>query len=147
MYIKRERYLAKIRPFYDVDLIKVLTGVRRCGKSILLEQIKEEFISNGFDKNHIICINFEDLNFEKIRTADKLNRYIQNHIKDEEKYLIFLDEIQHVSNFERALASFRATINCDIFITGSNSKLLSGKMATLLVGRCIEFKIIPFSFA
>ena len=147
MYIKRERYLAKIRPFYDVDLIKVLTGVRRCGKSILLEQIKEEFISNGFDKNHIICINFEDLNFEKIRTADKLNRYIQNHIKDEEKYLIFLDEIQHVSNFERALASFRATINCDIFITGSNSKLLSGKMATLLVGRCIEFKIMPFSFA
>ena len=147
MYIKRERYLAKIRPFYGVDLIKVLTGVRRCGKSILLEQIEEEFIVNDFDKDHIIRVNFEDLSFEKIRTADKLNKYIQKQIKDEEKYLIFLDEIQHVSGFEKVLASFRATLNCDIFITGSNSKLLSGKMATLLVGRCVEFKIMPFSFA
>lgn len=147
MYIKRERYLAKLRPFYGVDLIKVLTGVRRCGKSILLEQIEEEFIVNGFDKEHIIRVNFEDLSFEKIRTADKLNKYIQKQIKDEKKYLIFLDEIQHVSGFEKVLASFRATLNCDMFITGSNSKLLSGKMATLLVGRCVEFKIMPFSFA
>lgn len=147
VYIKRERYLAKIRPFYGVDLIKVLTGVRRCGKSILLEQIEEEFVANGFSKDHIIRINFEDLAYEKIRTADKLNKYVQKHIKDSEKYLIFLDEIQHVSNFEKVLASFRATLNCDIFITGSNSKLLSGKMATLLVGRCVEFKIMPFSFA
>lgn len=147
MYIKRERYLAKIRPFYGVDLIKVLTGVRRCGKSILLEQIEEEFLVNDFDKEHIIRVNFEDLSFEKIRTADKLNKYIQKQIKDEKKYLIFLDEIQHVLGFEKVLASFRATLNCDIFITGSNSKLLSGKMATLLVGRCVEFKIMPFSFA
>lgn len=147
MYIKRERYLAKIRPFYGVDLIKVLTGVRRCGKSILLEQIEEEFLTNGFDKDHIIQVNFEDLSFEKIRTAEKLNNYIKKQIIDEEKYLIFLDEIQHVPSFEKVLASFRATINCDIFITGSNSKLLSGKMATLLVGRCVEFKIMPFSFA
>lgn len=147
MYIKRERYLAKIRPFYGVDLIKVLTGVRRCGKSILLEQIQEELITNGFSKDHIIQINFEDLAYEKIRTADKLNKYVQKRVKDAEKYLIFLDEIQHVSNFEKVLASFRATLNCDIFITGSNSKLLSGKMATLLVGRCVEFKIMPFSFS
>ena len=76
MYIKRERYLSKIRPFYDVDLIKVLTGVRRCGKSILLEQIEEEYIENGFDKTHIIKINFEDLQFEKVRTAEKLNAYV-----------------------------------------------------------------------
>ena len=147
MYIKRERYLSKIRPFYDVDLIKVLTGVRRCGKSILLEQIKEEFIENGFDRAHIITINFEDLQFEKIRTAEKLNSYVNEQIKDHDKYLIFLDEIQHVRSFEKVLASFRATLNCSIFITGSNSKLLSGKMATLLVGRCVEFRIMPFSFA
>ncbi|MBU5430230.1 ATP-binding protein [Kineothrix sp. MSJ-39] len=147
MYIKRERYLQKIRPYYDVDLIKVLTGVRRCGKSILLEQIEEEFVSNGFDKTHIIRINFEDLQFEKIRTSEKLNNYIIKQIKDKDKYLIFLDEIQHVRSFEKVLASLRATINCDIFITGSNSKLLSGKMATLLVGRCVEFRIMPFSFA
>lgn len=147
LYIKRERYLRKIRPFYGVDLIKVLTGVRRCGKSILLEQIEEELIVNGFDSTHIIRINFEDLEYEKIRTAEKLNNYVKKQIKDKEKYLIFLDEIQHVRSFEKVLASFRATINCDIFITGSNSKLLSGKMATLLVGRCVEFRIMPFSFA
>ena len=147
MYIKRERYLQKIRPYYDVDLIKVLTGVRRCGKSILLEQIEEEFVTKGFDKTHIIRINFEDLQFEKIRTAEKLNNYITKQIKDKDKYLIFLDEIQHVRSFEKVLASLRVTINCDIFITGSNSKLLSGKMATLLVGRCVEFRIMPFSFA
>ncbi len=147
MYIKRERYLQKIRPYYNVDLIKVLTGVRRCGKSILLEQIEEEFVSNGFDKTHIIRINFEDLQFEKIRTSEKLNNYIIKQIKDKDKYLIFLDEIQHVRSFEKVLASLRATINCDIFITGSNSKLLSGKMATLLVGRCVEFRIMPFSYA
>lgn len=135
MYIKRERYLQKIRPYYGVDLIKVLTGVRRCGKSILLEQIEEEFLVKGFDETHIIRINFEDLQFEKIRTAEKLNSYVTKKIKDKDKYLIFLDEIQHVRSFEKALASFRATINCDVFITGSNSKLLSGKMATLLVGR------------
>jgi hypothetical protein len=147
MYIKRERYLSKIRPFYDVDLIKVLTGVRRCGKSILLEQIKEEFIEKGFDKEHIISINFEDLQFEKIRSTDKLNAYVTGLIKDEDKYLIFLDEIQHVRSFEKVLTSFRATLNCSIFVTGSNSKLLSGRMATLLVGRCVEFRIMPFSFA
>lgn len=104
-------------------------------------------IENGFDKTHIITINFEDLQFEKIRTAEKLNSYVNGQIKDNDIYLIFLDEIRHVRNFEKVLASFRATLNCSIFITGSNSKLLSGKMATLLVGRCVEFRILPFSFA
>jgi len=96
MYIKRERYLEKIRPFYDADLIKVLTGVRRCGKSVLLEQIEEELRTEGYDDDHIIKINFEDLQFEKIRNAQRLNKYITGRMKDERKYLIFLDEIQHV---------------------------------------------------
>jgi predicted AAA+ superfamily ATPase len=147
MIIKRERYLRKIRSFYGIDLIKVLTGVRRCGKSVLLGQIEEEFVADGFDEAHIIRINFENFEFDKIRNADKLNNYVKKQIVDDNKYLFFLDEIQHVQGFEKALASFRSTINCDIFITGSNSKLLSGKMATLLVGRCVEFKIMPFSFA
>lgn len=147
MFIKRERYLAKIRPFYDVDLIKVLTGVRRCGKSVLLSQIEEELRSIGYDEEHIIKVNFEDLLFEKIRNADRLNKYVIDHIKDDGRYLIFLDEIQHVRSFEKVLSSLRATVNCSIFITGSNSKMLSGKMATLLVGRCIEFRIMPFSFS
>lgn len=146
MFIKRERYLAKIRPFYDVDLIKVLTGVRRCGKSVLLGQIEEELRSSGYDEEHIIKVNFEDLQFEKIRNAERLNKYVIDHIKDDGRYLIFLDEIQHVRNFEKVLSSLRATVNCSIFVTGSNSKMLSGKMATLLVGRCIEFRIMPFSF-
>ena len=147
MYIKRERYLAKIRPFYDANLIKVLTGVRRCGKSVLLSQIEEELRDRGYDDDHIIMINFEDLQYEKIRNAERLNRHIISRIKDDGKYLIFLDEIQHVRSFEKVLSSLRATVKCSIFITGSNSKLLSGKMATLLVGRCIEFRIMPFSFA
>ena len=147
MRIKRERYLKKIRPFYDTDLIKVLTGVRRCGKSVLLEQIEEEFKERGFDEEHIIKVNFENIKFEKIRNADRLNKYVLDKIIDDEKYIIFLDEIQHVRSFEMVLSSLRVTVNCSIFITGSNSKLLSGKMATLLVGRCIEFRIMPFSFA
>lgn len=146
MYIKREKYLQKIRPFYNVDLIKVLTGVRRCGKSILLKQIEQEFLEKGIDQEHIIEVNFEDIQYEKVRTCEKLNKYINAKIKDNSKYYIFLDEIQHVRNFEKILASFRATLNCSIFITGSNSKLLSGKMATLLVGRCVQFRIMPFSF-
>jgi predicted AAA+ superfamily ATPase len=147
MYIKRERYLSKIRPFYDSDLIKVLTGVRRCGKSVLLGQIEEELKNSGHDDAHIIKINFEDLQFEKIRNAERLNKFIISHITDDKEYLIFLDEIQHVKSFEKALSSLKATQKCSIFITGSNSKLLSGKMATLLVGRCIEFRIMPFSFS
>lgn len=146
MFIKRERYLDKIRPFYEVDLIKVLTGVRRCGKSILLSQIKEEFMENGITEDHIIEVNFENVEFEKIRTCEKLNKYVLSKMHDEGRYYIFLDEIQHVRSFEKVLASFRAALNCSIFVTGSNSKLLSGKMATLLVGRCVEFRIMPFSF-
>ena len=146
MEIKRELYLNKIRPYYEVDLIKVLTGVRRSGKSILLSQIRNEFIENGTDSNHIIEINFEDLSFENIKTYKKLNSYILKKIRDDKKYYIFLDEIQHVNGFEKVLSSLRATQKCSIFITGSNSKLLSGKMASLLVGRCIEFRILPFSF-
>ncbi len=146
MYITRERYLAKIRPFYEVDLIKVLTGVRRCGKSVLLTQIRDELIDKGIDEAHIIEVNFEDIRFEKIRTVAKLDAFIRKRIQDNEKYYIFLDEVQHVRSFEKVLTSFRATLNCSLFVTGSNSKMLSGKMASLLVGRCIEFRVMPFSF-
>lgn len=146
MEIKRENYLKEIRPHYEIDLIKVLTGVRRCGKSVLLSQIKKEIIEKGIKEDHIIEINFEDLKFEKYKTYKSLNSYLLSKIKDQDKYYIFLDEIQHVSSFEKVLASLRATQNCSIFVTGSNSKLLSGKLASLLVGRCIEFKIQPFSF-
>ncbi len=145
--IKREDCLKKIRPYYEIgDLIKVISGVRRCGKSTLLGQIKEEIKEKGVRDDHIIEINFEDYGYETIRTADKMYKYIKLRILDKNKYYIFIDEIQHVRGFEKVINSFRATTNCSIFVTGSNSKLLSGKIGTLLVGRCIEFKISPFSF-
>ncbi len=147
MKLKRENYLRLIRPYYDVDLIKVLTGVRRAGKSILLETIRNELIENGVRRDHIISLNLEDMDFEFIQNASELNREIKSRIHDDKKYYIFLDEIQHVEGFERALSSFRASLNTSLFVTGSNSTLLSGELATLLTGRTAEFEIFPFSFS
>lgn len=144
--IKRELYLSQIRKYYEIDLIKVLTGVRRSGKSIILKQIIDEIKSTA-DNEHIIYINFEDFEFEEIDSAKKLHEYIKPKITDSQKYYLFFDEIQHVKDFEKILASFRATLNCSIFVTGSNSKLLSGELASLLVGRTVEFKIMPFSYS
>ena len=147
MLIKRTQYLEKIRRFYESNLIKVLTGIRRCGKSVLLSQIKDELVLwYGISKDHIISINFEDVKFSKIKGYVKLNDYILRQITDDDKYYIFLDEIQHVNQFEKTLASLKATQNVSIFVTGSNSKLLSGRLASLLVGRCKEFKIMPFTY-
>lgn len=147
MFIKRTKYLDLIRRFYDSSLIKVLTGIRRCGKSVLLSQIKEEIKETyNIDEGHIISINFEDVSFTNLRNYIKLNNFIIKKIKDKNKYYIFLDEIQNVRNFEKTLASLKATQNVSIFVTGSNSKLLSGRLSSLLVGRCKEFKILPFSY-
>lgn len=145
--IKRELYLEKIRPYYDIDIIKVLTGMRRSGKSIILKQIMDEIISTSkVSKDHIIYINFEDFAYEEIKTSKLFYEFVKSKMIDNEKYYMFFDEIQHVSEFEKVIASFKATCNCSIFITGSNSKLLSGELATLLVGRTVEFKILPFSY-
>ena len=146
MKLKRETYLKQIRPFYEVDLIKIITGIRRSGKSILLETIKDELIKNGISGDHIIFINLEDLDYEYIKTASDLNKEIKSRILDKNKYYIFIDEVQHVDEFEKALASLRATLNLSIFVTGSNSTLLSGELATMLTGRTVEFEVFPFSF-
>lgn len=146
MKLKREIYLQQIRPFYESDIIKVITGVRRAGKSVLLRTIMEELIANGKDDKHIIYLNLEDMDYEYIENASDLNKEIKFRIKDDEKYYLFLDEIQHIIDFEKALASFRATLNVSLFVTGSNSTLLSGELATLLTGRTIEFEVLPFSF-
>ena len=136
-----------IRPYYEADLIKVITGVRRAGKSVILESIRDELFSSGIDANHIVYINLEDMDYEGILYASDLNREIKAHIVDSGRYYLFIDEIQHVDKFEKALASFRATLNASIFVTGSNSQLLSGELATLLTGRTVEFEILPFSFS
>ena len=146
MRLKREVYLEQIRPYYDSDIIKVITGVRRSGKSILLDTIKDELSDRGIAGDHIIYLNLEDLDYDYIENASDLNREIKGRISQEGKYYIFLDEVQHVKEFEKALASFRAALDVSLFVTGSNSTLLSGELATLLTGRTVEFEILPFSF-
>ncbi len=145
MLVNREKYLSKIRPFYDLDIIKVLMGSRRSGKSKILELIINELLEKGINKDNIITTNFEDLSYEDIDDYKKLNSFINERVKEGKNYLFF-DEIHHVKNFEKAINSFRATMNCSIFITGSNSKMLSSEISSLLTGRIIEFTIYPFSF-
>ncbi len=146
MRLKREVYLEQIRPYYDSDIIKVITGVRRAGKSILLDTIKDELSEKGIPGDHIIYLNLEDLDYDYIESASDLNKEIKSRISKDGKYYIFLDEVQHVKEFEKALASFRATLDVSLFVTGSNSTLLSGELSTLLTGRTVEFEILPFSF-
>lgn len=142
----RERYLKLIRPFYDQDLIKVLLGIRRSGKSVILKQIIDELKNNKIDDKHIVYINFEDFDFEDYTNSVKLNNYVKEKIVDDKKYYIFFDEIQNVDKWEKVVNSLRATKNTSIFIAGSNSDLLSSDLATHIVGRYLSFKITPFTF-
>lgn len=144
--IKRENILKRIRPFYENELIKVLIGLRRSGKSVLLHQIMDELLQAGVKKEQIIYMNFEDFQYSSITNAQQLYDHICDKRQNEEKYYLFFDEIQMVSEFERSINSFRATWDVSIFITGSNSKLLSGELATVLSGRYITFRVMPFSF-
>ena len=146
MHLVREDYLKLIRPYYDVDLIKVISGIRRSGKSVLMETIKDEILSGGVKGSHIISINLEDMDYSFITDAKELHAEIRSHITDKGKYYIFLDEIQHIGGFEKLLASLRAKFDCSIFVTGSDSTMLSGELATLLTGRTVEFEVFPFSF-
>lgn len=142
----REQILNRIRPFYDSDLIKVLIGLRRSGKSVILRQIMDELKANGVAESQIIDINFEDFQYSFITDAEQLYQYICEQRKNEKKYYLFFDEIQMVNEFERVINSFRATWDVSIFITGSSAKLLSGELATLLSGRYVSFRVAPFSF-
>ena len=145
--LKREIYLSQIRGFYDSNLIKILVGIRRCGKSVILNQIIDELKDNGIQDSHIIYINFEFIEFEDLQDYKKLNTYIKDRIEDEKVYYILLDEIQNVNNFEKVVNSLRASLNnVSIFITGSNSKLLSDEISTVLSGRYVSFNINPLSY-
>lgn len=142
----RERYLKLIRPFYEQELIKVLIGIRRSGKSVILKQIMDELKENNVDDNHIIYINFEDYDYEEYTEPKKLNNYVKEKIIDDKKYYIFFDEVQNINKWEKVVNSLRATKNTSIFITGSNSDLLSSDLATHIAGRYVSFKITPFTF-
>lgn len=144
--IKRDLYLNQIRPFMQTDLIKIIVGIRRSGKSTLMKQIIEELKENGVDEKRIIYLNFEDYHIREYKNKDRLYDYLETKIMDDGKTYIFLDEVQEVDNFEQVVNSFNATKDVDIYLTGSNSKMLSGEYATLLSGRYKSFKIFPFSF-
>lgn len=145
--IKRETYLQKIRPFINTDLIKVMTGMRRCGKSVMLELIKQELLASGVSRQQIISLNFEDMRYTHLNNAQALHdEVIKLATAIEGKVFLFFDEVQEVEHWERCLNSFRLELNCDIYITGSSAKLLSGELATVLGGRYVEFNIYPFSF-
>lgn len=145
--LKRKYYLDKIRDFYKVNsLIKILCGLRRSGKSVILEQIIEEIRESGIKDDHIIYINFESLDYSNITNALELNDFIKSFVKDKDTYYVFLDEVQKVSDFEKAINSLRITNQFSIFITGSNSKMTFLELSTDLSGRYVSFRVNPLSF-
>ena len=145
--IKREAYMKRIRPFIGNDLIKVLTGLRRSGKSVMLELIREELIGQGVSASQFISLNFEDMSNAHLCTAKALHDEVAKRVSGVGgKAYLFFDEIQEVAGWEKSINSFRMEFDCDIYITGSNAGLLSGELATYLAGRYVEFVIYPFSF-
>ena len=144
---KRELYLNKIRGFYsDAETIKVITGIRRCGKSSLLETIIEELKEKGIEEKNIIEINLDKRPYKNVKTPEQLDKLIASLISDDDFKYIFIDEIQNVIGFEETIESYRSEKNYSIFITGSNSYLLSGELVTKLTGRKIEIEMLPLNF-
>ena len=147
--LKRDEYIKQIVLFIDKDVIKVLTGIRRSGKSVMLKLLMEELKNRGINENQFIYINFENLKYRNLKNYERLYDFILNKVDDKYKsYYIFLDEIQEVEEWEKCVNSLRVDedFNFDIYITGSNAKLLSGEFSTYLAGRYIEFVVYPFSF-
>lgn len=145
-YIERTYYLERIRPFMNKDVIKVLVGQRRVGKSYLLLQIMDELLRQGVRKNNILYINKELHEFDAIRDYRDLLRYVKQSARGKKKTALFIDEIQGISQFEKALRDLRATGGCDIYCTGSNADLLSGELATYLSGRYVEIEVYSLSY-
>lgn len=145
--VKRERYMSRIRPFINGDLVKVLTGMRRSGKSVMLQLIQQEILQAGVESKQILTYNFEKMDYASLRTAEALHQAVLSASEGiSGKIYLFFDEIQEVDGWEKAINSFRATLDCDIYITGSNANLLSGELATYLAGRYVGFIVYPFSF-
>lgn len=144
--IKRERYIERLKSLRDKKIIKVITGVRRCGKSTLMALFQQELMQSGVKKRQIININFEDYDFLELRNAKVLFEYISHHLSKENRNYVFLDEIQHVENYADVVDALFVKDNIDIYITGSNAYLLSSEIATLLSGRYVEIQLLPLSF-
>ncbi len=144
--IERSEYLRKLISFKDKKLIKVISGIRRCGKSTLLELFKEYLFKNGIKKSQIISLNFEDPDNEELTDYKKLYEYIKSKLHKDKQNYIFLDEIQNVKDYQKAIDGLYIKENTDIYITGSNAYFMSGELATLLSGRYVEIKMLPLSF-
>jgi len=144
--INRPNYLQFLTSWKDEDVIKVVSGVRRCGKSTLFQMFKQQLRKEGVKEKQIISINFEDIEFDHLRIPTTLHKFITAQLKENEKYYLFLDEIQNVHEFERVVNSLHLNKNIDIYLTGSNAYFLSGELATLLTGRYVELKMLPLSF-
>ena len=144
--IARDEYLNILKRFKDKELIKVITGIRRCGKSTLLDIFQEYLKESGVEENQIISINLEDLEYNFITDYMALYKYINGKLMDKKKYYIFIDEVQKVDEFQKAVDSLYIKKNVDLYITGSNANLLSSELSTLLSGRYIEVKMLPLSF-
>lgn len=143
---KRENYLKRVRGFYNDNIIKVITGIRRCGKSFFLKSIIEELLENGVDEKDIIYIELDRRGYKNITTPKQLEKLIDSQIKDDNFKYIFIDEVQNVKNYEKLINSYNEERNFSIFLTGSNSYLLSGELMTKLTGRYIEIEIMPLTF-
>lgn len=147
-YLVREKYLSKIRAGRDdTDVIKVITGMRRCGKSVIMELYVDELRQLGVPDEDIIFINFEKFEFQKIKTSEQLNDYLQQRIIPGHKMYILLDEIQDVRDWELSLSALNVKKNCDVYVTGSNSDMLSSQLATHISGRHVEIEVFPLSFS
>ncbi len=141
----RDSYLKKIIKFKDTDFIKIITGIRRCGKSSLMKLMIRYLLENGIKEEQIIQINFESIEFKKM-TVETLYNYVKNNLPKDKKAYLFFDEIQKIPEWQDAINSFRVDFECDIYITGSNAFLLSSEYATYLAGRSVEIKVYPLSF-
>lgn len=144
---KRDLYLKQLIKFKDKPLIKVITGIRRCGKSTLLSLFENHLKKSGVEEDQIIRMNFESFRFDELTNYKELHKYIDEQLMDlEKKYYILLDEVQQVNSWEKAINAFLVDANVDIYITGSNAYLLSSELSTLLSGRYVEIKMLPLSF-
>lgn len=144
--IKRNLYINKIKEFIDKPFIKVITGIRRCGKSTILLLLKEEILQKGVDEKQIVHINFESFNYSEIKTGEQLYELVKQQREPGKKQYILLDEIQEIENWEKAVNSLMLDFQADVYITGSNSRLLSSELATYLAGRYVEFQIQTLNF-
>ena len=145
--IKRNDYIQQLKPFIDKPLVKVLIGIRRCGKFTVLKMLEEELLSVGVQPDQILFINLESFNYSDLNTATELYQHVKNRLPDGKKCYLLLDEIQEVQNWEKAINSFLVDFDVDIYLTGSNSHLLSSELATHLAGRYVEIPVYTLSFS